>query len=302
MKAPGENAVAIGGVGGSGTRLVAQIVDRLGFFIGHNLNHALDNLYFTLLFKRPLWFRRFPTDSEVSAAIRLFREAMTAGLSGQVTQEQEDYVMAIADQVESAGMWIGVDTAVAEEFLASMPPNFAKWIGWGWKEPNTHIFLPQLATEVEHLKYIHVIRNGLDIAFSKNQQQLKNWSPYVCERAFDRRRAVPPQSLNYWITANNRAIEMGTKHLGDRFLLLNCDHLFRSPREGVQVVADFLEVGVSRDAADDLAALVAPNSTGRWQQHGIEMFSDTQLEAVRKLGFDTFAEIERSKIQQEYPV
>jgi hypothetical protein len=39
-------------VGGSGTRVIAMILASLGLNIGNNLNQALDNLIFTLLFKR----------------------------------------------------------------------------------------------------------------------------------------------------------------------------------------------------------------------------------------------------------
>jgi hypothetical protein len=44
--------VAIGGVGGSGTRLGAALLQVLGYYIGDDLNESLDNLWFTLLFKR----------------------------------------------------------------------------------------------------------------------------------------------------------------------------------------------------------------------------------------------------------
>ena len=33
---------------------------------------------------------------------------------------------------------------------------------WGWKEPNTHIVLPQILKLAPGLKYIHVVRHGLD--------------------------------------------------------------------------------------------------------------------------------------------
>ena len=49
--APGP--VAIGGVGGSGTRVIAAIVESLGFDPGANLNRPRDDLTFTVLFKRP---------------------------------------------------------------------------------------------------------------------------------------------------------------------------------------------------------------------------------------------------------
>ena len=44
--------VIVGGIGGSGTRLIAMILASLGLNIGNDLNEAYDNLTFTLLFKR----------------------------------------------------------------------------------------------------------------------------------------------------------------------------------------------------------------------------------------------------------
>ena len=43
----------IGGVGGSGTRVVAQMMSEAGVYIGDLLNEPNDNLWFTLLFRRP---------------------------------------------------------------------------------------------------------------------------------------------------------------------------------------------------------------------------------------------------------
>ena len=45
-------AVAAGGVGGSGTRLVAELLRGLGLQMGSDLNVSLDTRWFTLLFKR----------------------------------------------------------------------------------------------------------------------------------------------------------------------------------------------------------------------------------------------------------
>ena len=45
--------VAVGGVGGSGTRVIASMVQSLGYRIGTNLTRAQDDLSFSVLFKRP---------------------------------------------------------------------------------------------------------------------------------------------------------------------------------------------------------------------------------------------------------
>lgn len=39
--------VIIGGIGGSGTKITAEILQELGYFLGHNLNAAQDNLLFS---------------------------------------------------------------------------------------------------------------------------------------------------------------------------------------------------------------------------------------------------------------
>jgi hypothetical protein len=44
--------VVVGGVGGSGTRWVSQVIAALGIEMGHDQNESLDNLTYTLLFKR----------------------------------------------------------------------------------------------------------------------------------------------------------------------------------------------------------------------------------------------------------
>src|ERR1700675_795212 len=50
--------LVIGGIGGSGTRVAAQLLIELGFYLGDDLNPALDNLTSTFLFKRPRWYGR----------------------------------------------------------------------------------------------------------------------------------------------------------------------------------------------------------------------------------------------------
>ena len=285
FKLPVQNTVAIGGVGGSGTRLIAQIVDGLGFFIGDELNNALDNLYFTLLMKRPSWIHRFPSDMEVYEALKLFQRSMTTGLSGRVTQQEIDYTRKIAAELDPSNLTIGVSSAIAELLLDSKPANLNGRIGWGWKEPNTHLFLPQLATCLPDFKYIHIIRHGLDIAFSLNQHQPKNWNSFICGQALNKKVPLPRQSLSYWIAANRRAINLGRELYGDRFLVLNYDDLCLSPHIGIQILADFLNVEMSQKELEALETFVAPVSTGRWKEHGTELFTDKQLEAVKTLGF-----------------
>lgn len=51
-----QKIIAIGAVGGSGTRVVAKIFMDAGVFVGDDLNAQNDNLTFTQLFKNPDWY------------------------------------------------------------------------------------------------------------------------------------------------------------------------------------------------------------------------------------------------------
>ena len=51
-----KGPLVIGGIGGSGTRLVAEICSLFGIYLGDDLNVASDNLLYTLLFRRQTWF------------------------------------------------------------------------------------------------------------------------------------------------------------------------------------------------------------------------------------------------------
>jgi hypothetical protein len=65
-----------------------------------------------------------------------------------------------------------------ENFKLLTNDTIKKLDGWGWKEPNTYIILEKLNEYYPNMKYIHLIRNGLDMAFSENQNQVKLWDLY----------------------------------------------------------------------------------------------------------------------------
>jgi len=281
---PDQLSVAIGGVGGSGTRLVADILMRCEYYVGGSLNHAHDNLWFTLLFKRPGWFKRLPSEEEIVSALNLFRRAMITGLSKNTSESETDYIWKIARELEDSRVRTGANRATAKQLINSKSPNFDKFVGWGWKEPNTHIFLPQIATTIPNMKYVHVVRNGLDMAVGKNQQQLRNWGKFIGVPA-ENSRSLASRSLEFWIAANRRAIEICEQQLHGRYHIVNYDEFCKNPYEGVERFMTFLGVTMPYNKIEALAQLVSPKSIGRHRRYTTDMFSEAQVEAVREFGF-----------------
>jgi len=268
--------VAIGGVGGSGTRLIAQCLKELGFFLGSDLNISNDNLWFTLLFKKIEILNS--SNDEFSELVEIFLKGMRGG--DLFTEEQILLINKTAsiDREQHSSIWLRERT----ESLLAKRSGFVSNLNWGWKEPNTHIVLDRLIKTIPKLKYIHVIRNGLDMAYSANQNQLKLWGRYFMGSNYD---VSPYYSLRFWCITHQRVLEIGNS-IGSGFLLLNFDDFVSYPEKGVRELLQFLGLDITSSRIYKLSELIEiPKSIGRYRQYGLEIFDRTDVAFVKQLGF-----------------
>jgi hypothetical protein len=282
--------VAVGGVGGSGTRLVANLMQALGYYIGDDLNESLDNLWFTLLFKRPDWF--FGLDAEareqdVRQALRIFEKAMTCGLRRKVEPLERDFAERAGVEFASYSRTLGAGRAQVRSILRSKDPRKRHFTGWGWKEPNTHVFLPQACEFFSDLRYVHVMRNGLDMAYSSNVEQLMSWGRLYGIACPESPRQAPRAALQYWVRANRDAIARAKERLGQRFHVILFDKLCEEPRRHLSDLAKFLGYAPSSDELNELIDLVHyPPTIGRYRQHDLSGLDPEDVAAVCEFGFD----------------
>lgn len=275
---PPAAPVAIGGVGGSGTRLVASMLGALGFHLGDDRNEAEDNLWFTLLFKRrEILALPEPAFAEL---VELFAAALTGASGAESAQVEAIHALAARDRLQHDAAWLQLR---ADSMIAALQaPRVPR--AWGWKEPNTHVVIDYLRAQIPGLRYIHVMRNGLDMAYSANQNQLALWGPHFLGREVT---IAPRDSLAYWCAVHRRVHDRGAA-MGADFLLLDYDHLCSNPRDGVQTLLNFLAVDASPERIDALVASVRPPSgIGRFKAHGLAGFDADDVAFVRALGFDT---------------
>lgn len=278
LPAPLPAPLAIGGVGGSGTRVVAKILMESGCYLGADLNQANDNLWFSLLFRRPEIVREPAARFEQLAAV--FLKGMRGGTPFTTAEERLVLELAAHARPDISQAWL---EQRASSLLAAS--ERAPTVGhWGWKEPNTHVVIDRLLRAVPTLKYVHVVRNGLDMAYSANQNQLRLWGPHLLGSDT----AVSPRnSLRFWHLANRRVTEIFAPAPA-RFLLLNFDRLCGSPEAEVARLLAFAGQRADAAALRDLCRLIqTPPSTGRFKRHGTSAFAPEDLRYARELGFDT---------------
>jgi hypothetical protein len=285
--------VVVGGVGGSGTRVVEEMMRRLHVYTGADLNSAGDNRWFTFLCKLPRWdLDECGPGTEVAQALATLDRAMTGRLDGG-----DEDVTTIRNALRRCRHWWRRDRLVDERpprwlrqrvvtLLRSPQAQPAAPSLWGWKEPNSHLFIRHLHQHFgDRLRYVHVIRNGLDMAQSRNQLQLPRWG-----QAFGVARPSaapsPAASLDYWIRANEAAIEGGGALPPGAFLLLNYDDLCADPAPAVERFAEFLRLDPTPRVRQELAAIPRVNvTTPRVDYDAEKVFGGDRLARVEALGF-----------------
>ena len=245
MRLEWTSPVAIGGVGGSGTRLVVRMLMEMGFAMGTRLNDSLDDLDFT--------------DTFVDASVPM--------LSGSVFDERVHRYLSLAG-------------ARLSQPTTDDPLDMARW---GWKEPNTHVFLERLVARIPGMRYIHVMRCGLDMAHSSNLHQLRRWGESHLGRPTD---TSPRSALQYWVAVHRRILRTGAL-MGSRFLLVNYDRLCAQPAGQLPALVRFLGLDPTDDLLGRLLPMITPpDSIGRHRQHGLHIFDPSDVDYVRSLGFD----------------
>ncbi len=287
MKGP----VIVGGIGGSGTRVVASILQSINFFIGEDLNRALDNLTYTFLFRRPEWFKKNKTNKQLlETGISILEKSM-------ITKHR--YSIPELIFLFNCTLWFMKNGLNKDQdgkikwtinrllkVLNNKQNNHLASAGWGWKEPNTHINIIGLYDYFPKFKYIYTIRNGLDMAFSSNQNQLINWGTLYGVNQPKTTRDIPLASFRYWVEANKRVLVLQEKIGKDKIYLLNFDKLCLNPEQEINNLINFLSIEVTTHQLQKAISIPKiPATKGRYMKHDLSGFNKSDLEFLKELGF-----------------
>jgi len=267
--------IAVGALGGSGTRAIAEVLIQSGIYMGDDLNDPNDNLIFTRLFKNPEWYRK-SSDSQKQKRMSLFENYMK--FNKLTLQELKELYLAA-----KSNPTFHSDTKF---YIRSAKKLFSKGkdsTKWGWKEPNTQIYMNELLDFFDELKYIHVLRNGLDMAFSNNKQQLNNWgwkyNILLNGQESDNELAI--KQLNYWIESTKDILEKSKKYK-NRFLLINHTDFCNNPKTEIDKLCEFAGINLSIGEKEILYRI--PKNTGsnnRYKNKDLSIFESEKIEFVK---------------------
>jgi sulfotransferase family protein len=235
----------IGATGGSGTRVVARVARAGGMFIGKRLNRSDDAVDFGAY--SDAWINRFVTRAD--------------------------------DAV------LGPMTDSLEQLLAEHLAGRRREPAWGWKEPRSIYLLPFLHGAMPSLRFLHVVRDGRDMAFSSNQQQPAKHGEAALGTGEEASEAE--RSIALWAHVNTQAADYGERVLGAAYARIRYEDLCLDPEPAIeQVLAFFALEGDPRKLARK--EVKPPSSLGRWRHEdpgvvaGLERIAG---DALARLGY-----------------
>jgi hypothetical protein len=237
----------MGATGGSGTRVVARVARRAGLYIGTNLNPAEDALEIAEYYDR--WINPYYWHGH-----------------GWGPDVEADMCAEL--------------TPLLERHRAGSDRR-----AWGWKEPRSIFLISFLARALPGLRFVHLVRDGRDLAFSKNQNQpRKHAGAFLGTESDDP--ATPPRSIELWNAVNLAAADAAEAQLGERYLRIRYEDLCAQPEPVIARVLGFLEL--DGDPADLSQEVAPPPTLGRWREADpalVEELEQIAAPALRRFGY-----------------
>jgi len=247
-----SSPLIIAGTGGSGTRVARQALSCCGLFLGAHLNRSGDAMAF-----EP-WLDEFIDPVlTITHGLDYRPEALPEALHERALEDLRQRVQA---------------------YLAELPQPGAPW---GLKNPRAMYLLPLWAELFPDLRFLHLVRDGRDMALSENQRQVQKH--FLALFGHPPPEHLPTASLELWAKVNRETRQWGERHLGDHYRVLHFEELCRRPREMIAELCAF--AGLPPPQGEQLEAAVAVvlplASSGRWRSA-----DDYSKEVFRRLGRD----------------
>ena len=151
---------------------------------------------------------------------------------------------------------------------------------WGDKTPMNTLYLDWISTVFPHSKFIHIIRDGRDVA-----------SSYLKMERYDN----ILEAANRWINSIDLAQSFGSK-IKDNYMEIRYEDLVTSPKDVIKNTCDFLDINYDSKMLDhtkqveklgdtdkshhsNLSKPISSESIGKWKNN----LSESDQESITKL-------------------
>lgn len=257
---PRTPPIVIGATGGSGTRALHAALSVAGLYMGDSVNGAGDAMDFEPFL-----------DDVINPILAITHSS--------------DYRLEDLPS-DTSRQWIRRLTGIVRLHAASTQCMDS---GWGWKNPRSMYILPLIAAVVPDFRFVHLVRDGRDMALSANQNQTRKHF----EALFGEPVQEQPEraAIRLWARANGAVADWGERELGPRYLRLRFEDLCRDPETTMERTLALLprsDQQRSNMARQSAAEVAMPPSAGRWHALDAEtkaLLTDRASDTLARFGY-----------------
>lgn len=222
MKGP----IIIGGIGGSGTRLIAGIIKHAGVYVGKKSNGTL-----------------WGSSNDCKTLHGWYLKYADKALKG-------------FDEVECGDIMKRDLFKLIKQFLEDIETDI-----YGWKLTSSILYIKFFNDIFDNnFKFIHLIRDGRDMAISKNRGMYRDYC-YLLNDKYDDE-TIGKAML--WSKLNLYAYVFGPKYLGKRYLLVRYEDLCNKSKIILKKISELIEKPLDIDIYEKI--LKPENSIGRYKK------------------------------------
>lgn len=282
-------AVIIGGSGGSGTRVVARVIKKLGISMSFDTNNSEDDLTFTLLLKRPYWLsENIENGEKICKYVRILKKIHqrkrldTKSLLNIIDAAVDVAVRGRNRRSKGDPFWAAKRLL---KILVHVTNNCETHQSLGLKEPHTMLLYKQISKVLKNPIFIHVVRNGLDMAYSGNQQMMNNFGS-MFGLDVDPYSSSPENALKFWILSNKYAIRQLQEEKDEKYLIVKFEEVCKRPYALVNEIANFLPIDCpiqKRTAAKEIPQV--PETIGRYKQRNYHKLLNKYENYLNSFGY-----------------
>ncbi len=222
----------IGALGGSATRLTVQILRRAGVWMGDWVDQKTED---------SLSFRVY---------LALHFNSLVANRDNPDISERD---------------LRGLRRAVRVHLL-EYP---GQGMRWGWKNPRNMWLIPFLSKEYPDMRFIHVLRDGREMAQTGNDFLLSRHGRSILTGRFRLQTDDPVDAqLALWRIGNTFARDSALRCLPEgNYMQIRYEDLCEKPDVEVRRLREFLDLPDDESVVSDWASMIKPSKRiGRWRE------------------------------------
>ncbi|MBI1315549.1 hypothetical protein GC167_01635 [bacterium] len=229
--APSPRALLVGGLGGSGTRVFSELLEAMGLMAPALVNRSLDDLIVSTM----LSDSTMRTGADPQKMTHFLTEFKTYR-SGQSTEGQIDRWLLALQRTRHP---------ILPQKRSELLARFEQWSTAPgirfFKEPNLHLFFPELLRADAELKALYVVRDGRYMAHSNNRNQLERWGDFF---GLSNRLAPDEAQFRLWAASGLRVQALWRKFGAYRIRIVRLEDLLMNPSATAESLLEWLDTGL----------------------------------------------------------